>query len=129
MIAPQVGRFLYLEMFSVYCILVYMLPFGLIFLKGPISTYNFFFPFSFLLFDLQGMVVTIKPDIIIFGEMYSTDATLMFSRRYIKVEGSTVIGTRNSFISSFPVFDIVKIESCWYKEVSCSRYLLYYHIF
>lgn len=64
-------------------------------------------------------MVIVKPDIIIFGEMYSTSASLLFSDRCIKIEG-ILGGTEKPFSFSWSISNIVKVESSWYGKVSYS---------
>lgn len=61
-------------------------------------------------------VVIIHPDLVIFGDMYSTSAFLIFSRESIKLEGSDCCGTK-VFSVVWSISDAVRIKSFWCRKV------------
>jgi len=63
-------------------------------------------------------VVDVIPDFIQFEDLYSTRSQLTFSCNSLKLEGSTINGTRETFKIEWPTQDIIKIESCWFGNVS-----------
>lgn len=63
------------------------------------------------------MTVTVLPDFILYGDMYCTASRLTFSRSCIKLEGSIVNGTSETFSFQWAAGDIVTIESHWCAEV------------
>ena len=81
--------------------------------SSEIFSFSIFFPL------LQEAAVIVKPDCIIWGHMHSTTSQLTFSSRSIKLEGSTLFGTKRSFHFNWSINDLVKISSLWCREVSC----------
>ncbi|XP_027158744.1 probable ubiquitin-like-specific protease 2A isoform X2 [Coffea eugenioides] len=69
--------------------------------------------------------VIVKPDCIIWGHMHSTTSQLTFSSRSIKLEGSTLFGTKRSFHFNWSINDLVKISSLWCREVETAILDLY----
>lgn len=62
--------------------------------------------------------VVISPDFILNGDMYYTESQVTFSCNCIKVEGSTVNGTKETFSFEWSIDDIISIESTWCGRVS-----------
>ncbi|KAK7331759.1 hypothetical protein VNO80_28498 [Phaseolus coccineus] len=62
-------------------------------------------------------VVDVIPDFIQFEDLYSTRSQLTFSCNSLKLEGSTINGTRETFKVEWPTQDIIKIESCWFGNI------------
>ena len=94
---------------SFFILFIAVTPFSLLIL----STFQFFFLY------LQEAAVIVKPDCIIWGHMHSTTSQLTFSSRSIKLEGSTLFGTKRSFHFNWSINHLVKISSLWCREVSC----------
>ncbi|KAL3515485.1 hypothetical protein ACH5RR_022387 [Cinchona calisaya] len=59
----------------------------------------------------------VKPDCIIFGNMYSTSSQLTFSSRSVKLEGSTLCVEKISFSFNWSLADVIEIASFWCREV------------
>lgn len=63
-------------------------------------------------------VVDVIPDFIQFEDLYSTRSQLTFSCNSLKLEGLTINGTRETLKIEWSTQDIIKIESCWFGNVS-----------
>ncbi|KAJ8768876.1 hypothetical protein K2173_023871 [Erythroxylum novogranatense] len=61
--------------------------------------------------------VFIFPDFFLFGDLYCTESRLIFSESCIRVEASTVNGTKGKFNARWPIIDIIKVESQWCRRV------------
>ncbi|KAK7302577.1 hypothetical protein RJT34_13469 [Clitoria ternatea] len=62
-------------------------------------------------------VVDVIPDYIQYGDLYSTRSRLIFSCSSLKLEGSTINGTRETFKIEWATEDIIKIESRWFGNI------------
>ncbi|KAL5855045.1 hypothetical protein ACOSQ4_004847 [Xanthoceras sorbifolium] len=67
--------------------------------------------------DIGNMTVVVSPDFIVYRDIYCTETRLTFSCSCIKVEGSTVNGTKGTINFEWAIGDVTKIESKWCGEV------------
>ena len=64
-------------------------------------------------------VVDVIPNFIQYEDLYSTRSRLTFSCNSLKLEGSTINRTRETFKIEWATEEIIKIESYWFGNVSC----------
>ncbi|KAL2342056.1 hypothetical protein Fmac_009996 [Flemingia macrophylla] len=62
-------------------------------------------------------VVDVIPDFIQYDNLYSTRSQLTFSCSSLKLEGSTMNGTEQTFKIEWAAEEIIKIESCWFRNI------------
>ncbi|KAJ7968305.1 putative Sentrin/sumo-specific protease [Quillaja saponaria] len=67
--------------------------------------------------DISNMLVNVFPDFILYGDIYSTSSCLTFSCSCIRLEGSTINGTEETFSFEWEISNISKIESDWSRRV------------
>ncbi|XP_020220858.1 probable ubiquitin-like-specific protease 2A isoform X2 [Cajanus cajan] len=70
-------------------------------------------------FEINGIekVVDVIPDFIQYDDLYSTRSRVTFSCSSLKLEGSTINGTGQTFKIEWAAEDIIKIESCWFGNI------------
>ncbi|KAM7479032.1 hypothetical protein LguiA_027245 [Lonicera macranthoides] len=66
--------------------------------------------------DIQTMVV-LFPNYIIYGDIYSSESRLTFSRSCIKLDGSTLYGAKAPFSLLWAVTDILNIDAQWCEQL------------
>ncbi|XP_061370838.1 probable ubiquitin-like-specific protease 2A isoform X2 [Gastrolobium bilobum] len=71
---------------------------------------------AFEINDIKKMV-DVFPDFIQYEDLYSTRSRLIFSCCFLKLEGSTINGTRETFKIEWATEDIIKIESSWLGKI------------
>ncbi|KAK4271319.1 hypothetical protein QN277_020030 [Acacia crassicarpa] len=70
-------------------------------------------------------VVDVFPDLILYGDIYSTNSRLTFSHSFVKIEGSNVHGSGGTFKFEWSIDNVVKIESCWCEQVETAMINLF----
>ncbi|KAK3185160.1 hypothetical protein Dsin_032446 [Dipteronia sinensis] len=68
-------------------------------------------------YDIVNITVVVSPDFIVYRDIYCTESRLTFSCSCIKLEGSTVNGTKEKYNFEWAIGDVTKIESEWCGEV------------
>lgn len=81
--------------------------------------------FAFSDCDLQQTVVVLFPNYIIYGDIYSSESRLTFSRSCIKLDGSTLYGAKAPFSLLWAVTDILNIDAQWCEQVGCMSRLTF----
>ncbi|KAI9177406.1 hypothetical protein LWI28_014836 [Acer negundo] len=76
--------------------------------------------------DIVNMTVVVSPDFIVYRDIYCTESRLTFSCSCIKLEGSTVNGTKQKYNFEWAIGDVTKIESEWCGEVESAMINLTY---
>ncbi|CAJ1961344.1 unnamed protein product [Sphenostylis stenocarpa] len=71
---------------------------------------------AFKINDIE-KVVDVIPDFIQCEDLYSTCSQLTFTCNSLKLKGSTINGTRETFKIEWTTEDIIKIESCWFGNI------------
>lgn len=92
---------------------------------------DFIMKYSILYFVLQNIKnkeVVVCPDYIIYGDTYCAESRLTFSCSCIKLEGSTINGSKQAFSFEWAVEDIVNIKSDWYAKVRHSKHSIDYFL-
>ncbi|KAK0590747.1 hypothetical protein LWI29_031205 [Acer saccharum] len=77
-------------------------------------------------YDIVNMTVVVSPDFIVYRDIYCTESRLTFSCSCIKLEGSTVNGTKEKYNFEWAIGDVTKIESEWCGEVESAMINLTY---
>ncbi|KAG4948315.1 hypothetical protein JHK86_041554 [Glycine max] len=69
-------------------------------------------------------VVDVIPDFIQYEDLYSTRSWLTFSCNSLKLEGSTINRTRETFKIEWATEEIIKIESYWFGNIETASIIL-----
>ncbi|XP_054801820.1 probable ubiquitin-like-specific protease 2A isoform X2 [Prosopis cineraria] len=78
-------------------------------------------------FEINGekKVVDVNPDFILYGDIYSTDSRLTFSCSSVKLEGSAVNGSGETYKFEWSIDNVIKIVSCWCEQVETAMINLF----